>query len=252
MDSATNGTGVKDEELWRPAPYQSMRGVVTRRFYGLFLFVLALSADILLVGMGVDTPLRLLTKPFIIGGLFLFFLRNGSRRGFFRWMLPALLLSWQGDVLLVFEDQDPLFFILGLGSFLLAHVAYCLFFAGVWRRENIRMRLPLVAAVAAYYTGLLLLLWPGLGPMKMPVTVYGAVISVMLLLALHTGALPRRNIGFAFILGALLFVLSDSLLALNRFYTPLPYAGILIMLTYGLAQWQLVKGALLYGTEGGG
>lgn len=249
MDRATNGTGVKDDELWRPAPYQSMRGVVTRRFYGLFLFVLALSADILLVGMDVDTTLRLLTKPFIVVGLFLFFLRNGSRRGMFRWMLPALLLSWQGDVLLVFEAYDPLFFILGLGSFLLAHVAYCLFFTGVWRREGIRLRLPVVLGVAAFYAGLLLLLWPGLGPMKVPVAVYGFVISAMLLLALHTIALSHRKIGFAFMLGALLFVLSDSLLAVNRFYTPLPYAGILIMLTYGLAQWQLVKGALLYGTE---
>ncbi|OLY94980.1 hypothetical protein BUE76_20000 [Cnuella takakiae] len=223
--------------------------MVSRRFAGLFLFVLALSADLLLVGFDVDTSYRLATKPLIVVGLFLFFARNAVRRGSLRWMLPALALSWLGDVLLLFEGQNPLFFILGLSAFLLAHVCYCLFFLGLWKQERIRLHLPLAAGVGVYYAGLLLLLWPVLGTLKLPVAVYGATISLMLLLALHCGIMRRRNVGFALLLGALFFVISDSLLALNRFYAPLPFAGVLIMVTYGLAQWQLVKGALLYGAE---
>ncbi|HRF25670.1 MAG TPA: lysoplasmalogenase family protein, partial [Chitinophagaceae bacterium] len=46
--------------------------------------------------------------------------------------------------------------------------------------------------------------------------------------------------------GAILFVISDSVLAINKFYYPFEYRGVLIMLTYGMAQWFIVKGAILY------
>jgi uncharacterized membrane protein YhhN len=61
----------------------------------------------------------------------------------------------------------------------------------------------------------------------------------MLLLALHT----HQLFGYRyFVIGALLFALSDSILAINKFHTSIHFAGVLIMLTYGLAQLFLVKG----------
>jgi uncharacterized membrane protein YhhN len=48
------------------------------------------------------------------------------------------------------------------------------------------------------------------------------------------------------VLGALLFVISDSLLAINKFYQDIPLAGVLIMLTYGLAQLFIMEGAISY------
>jgi uncharacterized membrane protein YhhN len=72
--------------------------------------------------------------------------------------------------------------------------------------------------------------------MRIPVIVYGLVISAMLLFALHAGATD-------YAVGAVLFVLSDSILALNKFHTSFLLAGSLIMLTYGLAQYFIVTGA---------
>jgi uncharacterized membrane protein YhhN len=48
------------------------------------------------------------------------------------------------------------------------------------------------------------------------------------------------------IAGAFLFLCSDSVLALNKFYQAFPGAGVLIMLSYGLAQFAIAKGSLLY------
>lgn len=248
MDSATNGKSIEEHSPF-PADAGKRIALVSSRFAGLFVFVLALSADLLLVGFEADGSYRLVSKPLIVAGLFLFFARNAVRGGMLRWILPALLFSWLGDVLLLFETTNPLYFILGLSAFLLAHIFYCFFFLGLWKKEGLRLHLPLAAGIVVYYAGLLLLLWPTLGALKAPVAVYGATISLMLLLALHCGTMRRRNVGFSLLLGALLFVISDSLLALNRFYAPLPFAGVLIMFTYGLAQWQLVKGALLYSAE---
>lgn len=239
-----NGNGLKARS--NDVAGHPLQGV-RHPFLGLYLFVLALSADLVLLFLEVPALARAATKPLIVAGLLWFFLRHHAGRHGQGWIPVALALSWLGDVLLLFETQHASFFILGLGAFLLAHVAYCTFLLGVWRREGIRLHFPFLLAVAVYYAGLLILLWPGLGNMKVPVAIYGAVISTMLLLALHARLMRGRRAGADLLMGALLFIVSDSLLAINRFYAPFAFAGIAVMLTYGIAQWQLVKGALLYG-----
>ena len=104
----------------------------------------------------------------------------------------------------------------------------------------------IIIAVVAYYIGLLTILFPTLGEMKIPVIVYGLVISIMLLSALHLPITKNREASIGLMMGAVLFVISDSVLAINKFYRPFEYSGVLIMLTYGLAQWFIVNGAILY------
>jgi uncharacterized membrane protein YhhN len=82
--------------------------------------------------------------------------------------------------------------------------------------------------------------------MKIPVVVYGFVISLMLFFALHMLFISKRSAGRSMALGAILFVISDSLLAFNKFYQQFAYAGVLIILSYGLAQYYIVKGAVNY------
>lgn len=217
---------------------------------GCYLFAGALLADLVLIATGAS-DLRIFSKSLLVPALMIYFAANVPARGAApqRWILPALLFSWIGDVLLLFEERAPLFFMLGLSSFLVAHLFYCGYFAGIWKKEKIRMHLPFLLGVLVYFAGLLLLLWPGLGALKIPVLVYGAVISAMLLLALHTVLSRRRQAVSLLMPGAMLFVVSDSLLATNRFLTPLPLAGIAVMLTYGLAQLLLTEGALRYAAQ---
>ena len=88
----------------------------------------------------------------------------------------------------------------------------------------------MLIVVALYYATLITLLYPYLGEMKIAVPVYGIVISFMLLLALHMLFISNKSAGQMMMAGAILFVISDSILAINKFYSPLQNAGILIML----------------------
>jgi uncharacterized membrane protein YhhN len=123
-----------------------------------------------------------------------------------RGILAALVLSAVGDALLLSAARPA--FLGGLVAFLLAHVAYSAAFLGVSRPS------PGVAVAVAAATGAALRwLWPSLGPMRAPVAAYCAVIAAMLWLAL---GVPRAEIRA----GALLFYLSDLLVARDRFVRP--------------------------------
>lgn len=175
-----------------------------------------------------------------------YFMYAVHERSLVKWIIPALAFSWAGDVLLQFESSGKLFFLLGLSSFLLAHICYIIFFHTIRLKEQLASRWWLIIPVAAYYSGLILLLSPYLGEMKLPVRVYGIVISMMLLLALHTLFMKDKTTGKILTAGALLFVISDSILAINKFYQPFKGAGVIIMFTYGLAQALLSIGASRY------
>jgi len=192
------------------------------------LFLLVLGSNILsaemdwLPGVYATKPLLI---PLLAWGLV------GSAWGRVKWVWIALFFSWVGDVLLMLPYN---LFVFGLASFLLAHIFYIRHFWGEWDRQQVPFHWSTTGGVVVYLVAFLLFLYPVLGALKIPVILYGFVISTMLLLALHT-----RRSGYAF--GAALFVLSDSLLAINKFHTQFPFAALLVMSTYGLAQFYLVK-----------
>jgi uncharacterized membrane protein YhhN len=115
--------------------------------------------------------------------------------------------------------------------------------------EKIKLNPGLIILVLVYYSGLIYLLFNDLHEMKIPVLVYGVVISTMFLLALHMLFIKNKEAGKLMMIGSLLFVVSDSVLAVNKFYQAFEYAGIIIMLTYGLAQLLITVGAAKYITS---
>ena len=161
-------------------------------------------------------------------------------------MLLALAFSWLGDVLLMFELIHGSFFIFGLTAFLVAHIFYIVLFDQVRVKEKIRQSLLPLLPIAIYYILLMSLLQPYLGNMQKPVSVYGLVISIMLSFAVDLWRSKDLVASFFVILGALLFISSDSLLAINKFYSSFEFAGILIMLTYGTAQLFITLGTVRY------
>jgi len=163
-----------------------------------------------------------------------------------KWVLAALFFSWTGDVLLLFQPNDSLFFLLGLSSFLIAHIFYIIFFHRVRIKEKVKGNVWLLLIVVVYYAALIILLSPYLGEMKMPVRIYGIVLSFMFMLAMHMLFIKNKKAGQWMMTGALLFVISDSALAINKFYRPFEMAGVTIMLTYALAQLFIAEGATRY------
>lgn len=222
-----------------------------KKHTGLYLFFIALGGDLLGIVLH-NQAMQFVFKPMIIPSLILYLsMQQGfSGNRFLRWIMIALVFSWLGDVLLMFDDRDPMFFILGLSSFLLAHVFYIIYFHQLRVNESIRVKPLIAAGVGIYYATLLYLLFPFLGAMKMPVTIYGLVISLMLMLAVHMLYLRDIAAGKMLMAGAILFVISDSVLAFNKFYQAVDFAGFIIMSTYGFAQLLLVIGAVKLSGKG--
>jgi uncharacterized membrane protein YhhN len=211
------------------------------------LFILILAGDI--IGVQLENALlQTIFKPMIIPVLIGYFDSQVKdiTKGLAKWILFALFFSLCGDVLLMFQTKKEIFFLLGLSAFLIAHIFYIVFFHHVRVRENVKSNPWLLVIVVIYYAALVSWLSPFLGDMKLPVRIYGIVISIMFMLAMHMLAIKNKIAGKWMMWGALLFVISDSVLAINKFYQPFEAANVIIMLMYGLAQLFLVKGASSY------
>ncbi len=104
----------------------------------------------------------------------------------------------------------------------------------------------MLIAVLAYLIELMNVLWPYLENMKIPVVAYGITISTMLSTALWQYQKLDNKTALYSIIGAISFVLSDSLLAVDKFKGQFAYSGIMIMTTYIIAQLFIVLGAIRY------
>ena len=213
----------------------------------IFLFFLALAADLVAIYLK-NEMIRYFSKPLIIIFLIGYFASQLSNieSSLKKWVISALIFSCLGDILLLFEPGDSRFFLFGLSAFLMAHIIYIFFFHQVRIIENIRGKAWLLLPVAVFYAFIITWLSPCLGDMKIPVRIYTVVISFMFMLALHMLFISNKRAGWCMAGGALLFVLSDSLLAINKFYGSFEFAGIAIMLSYGFAQFLIVKGVIDY------
>lgn len=214
----------------------------TRLLFVLF-WIIAL-ADLLLTWFN-KTELRWLSKPLLMPLLAIaFYLGSTKKSGrLFYFILLALFLSWGGDVLLQMKGL----FIPGLVSFLLAHVFYILYFMKTnATKKGLLQFQPLIGLpVLVYIILFLYLLYPFLDALKIPVTVYGITIGTMLLMAINSKRKLSDDASTLFFNGALQFVLSDSLLAVNIFAYPNQLLSLCVMITYCSAQYLIVKGALV-------
>lgn len=207
-------------------------------------FVLLVLADLSALEL-IDIPeVRYFTKPAIVGSLIvLLWVHRFEKKRLKNFVLFALLLSMAGDLLLLFTGQGELFFQLGLLSFLLAHACYILAFVyrGYFENAKISWRGLLIVFYAIF---VYLYISDGLGDRKPYVIAYMIILIALALVALLRKSYQSRTSYLWVLTGAILFILSDSLLAVNTFKTSFPYAGVAIMLTYAMAQWFLVHGAL--------
>ena len=192
--------------------------------------------------------IQMVFKPLLVSTMLGYFVSATLAResNLKKWIITALVFSIAGDTLLMFANQHEGFFLWGLIAFLLAHIFYIITFHPIRPTENISGKWQVAIIVAVYYFLLIGLLMPYLGSMKFPVIIYGLVISFMLLIATHIFDL-KDNLTARYILtGAIFFVVSDSVLAINKFYQPYEWGAWAIMITYILAQWLIVKGCVRY------
>lgn len=185
--------------------------------------------------------LHYVAKPFTTVLLVALAWRSADPLGLRAGVVAGLLLSLVGDVLLMLPTSA---FVAGLGAFLLAHLAYI---AAFFRQARLRSVVIAWLGYGLLAAGVLALLLPHVpAPMQGPVIGYGVVLTGMASFAF--GA--RATAGPRLAIGGALFVLSDGLLAWDRFASPLPLAPLWVLSTYWAAQWCIARSIAPEGRRG--
>ena len=200
----------------------------------LFLIFSSVYIALLLLQPAFPQPFLALFKTIPIGLLIVMVLkaRNQLQNRTFITLLFALSFSALGDVLLALDTGQ--LFIGGLAAFFISHTFYIITMLPIktWRLDVVLLYLFLAIIVFCLF-------YPNLNDMLIPVLFYMLVLTIMASLTWMTD----KSNGFL-VLGGAVFVISDSILGLNRFYLEIVHADIAIMGSYYLAQFCLVKGFL--------
>ena len=209
-------------------------------------FILVSLVNIAGVAMG-NKDLVFFSKPLLMPTLAVWLAmetHHQAPRFLKKMVFAGLAFATLGDVLLLFGGQ-PLFFMLGLVAFLFTHLSYIGGFSSIsnldkgFLRQNPVWALPFVA----FTTVLLWSIWKGIpAAMDIPVGIYAVVITVMALGVVNLKGSVAAATYRILTAGAILFLLSDSLIAMSRFGGAFPSPGIWIMATYVVGQFLIVKG----------
>ncbi|MDZ7608619.1 MAG: lysoplasmalogenase [Cyclobacteriaceae bacterium] len=193
-----------------------------------------------------------ISKPLLMVTLLIYYLTaRKSSATMLTWLVAAaLVFSWVGDVLLMYQSRMANLFLFGLGAFLVAQVFYIIAYRNAIDHD---VQLPMSKFVAfrlvfliVYGGGLVFILHEKLGDLLIPVAAYTAVIIAMGISAILRKGKTSDSSFVLVYSGALLFIMSDSMIAINRFSHPLVQSGLLIMATYIAAQFLIVKGLLAH------
>lgn len=212
----------------------------------LYLFLFATLADIAFI-LERKEELRFFSKPLILIGLIAYFYQLSkpiSGTLLSKSILAGLIFSWLGDVLLLWPDL----FTYGLGSFFIAQVCYIIGFKVAQFNPNQLGRVNFVRVfltnLPIYFFGAFIfyLISPNLGAIKIPVAIYIiAIVSMLTTAKDRFGNCHPASFWQVFIGGAL-FVISDAIIALDKYYQTYTEADVLIMGTYTTAQLLIVMG----------
>lgn len=144
--------------------------------------------------------------------------------------VTGLMFSTVGDFILDYDGTN--WFIFGLGSFLIAHIFY------LFSLKPLEIKsVPIAVLYLVYGIAMFVTIGSSLDKLFIPVLIY---MSILLLMGIFTLMSKKSNLWL--IVGGISFIISDSLLGINKFYTDVPLSHVLIMVTYYFAQLSLVKG----------
>jgi uncharacterized membrane protein YhhN len=219
----------------------------TYRILILFFWINAL-IHVLSIIMGLS-QIVLITKPLImpiLAGVFFFKTRDAERKVPISYLYLAMLFSFFGDVLLMFMDQGEIWFITGLGAFLFAQVFYIITYK--YYRQKISnvagggFRMIYSFIVLTYTVILCISLFPHLSEMLLPVALYTFTIFTMVIMAIFRHNRTSTISFYLVFTGAVIFLISDSIIAINKFMVPVLYERVLVISTYMIAQFLIITG----------
>lgn len=219
-------------------------------------FLIISSAHLFSIAFGFGA-IQLFTKPLLMISLLFYFVQatKGSIHPTIFYIKAALIASFFGDVFLMFTDapkNGQLWFLAGLGSFLLAQLTYANSFyrlhLDTLQEKKAAKKTPIKVFLlpGLFFFLMISLIWSGLpNDLTIPVIIYGIAIATMVGTAMNLEQDIAKNSFLLIFSGAVLFMCSDSLIALNKFTDKLSTLwnpSFWIMLTYILGQAGIVIG----------
>lgn len=208
-----------------------------------YSLVFILISDLISLAIGSEN-IHAFIKPFVVPSIAFYFLsKEVIKYKTGKYLMMVLLFSWLGDILLIFDSS--LHFTLGLFSFLMAHFFYILIFSSYTMPFKSKVtHIVTILFFLVLATFILQAVWDKTGNLQIPVLIYTIVISLMGVTATFN---TIENGDYYSLLGAMLFIISDALIALNTFHS-ISVEGLnfpfLIMLTYIGAQLILVSSVI--------
>jgi uncharacterized membrane protein YhhN len=196
-----------------------------------------------------SVKIRYLTKPMATALIWLGLVLHLPTLSWPVWLfVVGLALGLAGDVFLMFRGES--FFKAGLASFFLGHIAYVIgFFVSGSVQSGVLALLIVLLPIAILVFFYRIIISKVEGSLKMPVIAYSLVINLMLYMALLNIFRPEWGVTATIlsIIGSALFVLSDSLLAYDKFARPPgpPRDELWVMITYHLAQISIAAAVVL-------
>jgi uncharacterized membrane protein YhhN len=147
------------------------------------------------------------------------------------WICVGLAFSLVGDVLLMWPER---YFVVGLGAFLFAHVAYLAAFTrGV--------KFPSSWTVLGFYLAIGAVMYFALSAqlpaeLKLPVALYAFALATMGAQAMGRYLRLQTPAALYAAVGGIFFMVSDGLLAVDRFRAAIPYGAVVVLVPYYVAQ----------------
>ena len=215
-----------------------------------YLYILIGALDVAIELSG-HTSLKFFTRPLLMPVLIAFYALGAGklvRRDWF--VIAALVFSWFGDLALMIAAGSKILFLTGLVSFLVAHIFYINAYILVRDRSGamiLREKSWLAIPILMFLGAMLSQVLPAVtSDMWAPITIYTLVIGTMSIFALNRYKRVSDSSFWLVFVGALTFMLSDALIAINTFlcYGTLYMGGVWIMTTYIAGQYMIATGML--------
>ncbi len=183
-----------------------------------------------------NSMLQTIFKPMIMLSLIALYYFSAAKKN--NLYMLALAFSFLGDVFLL--DKNSMF-IYGIAAFLLTQILYIYIIVKQMQKPSHFHKYLYAFLFANYVVYLIVLLKPNLGEMLYPVIIYGVTIAIFGLVATLNYVTKRTTIDLILWVGAILFIASDSMIALNKFHEPRAFYPVVIMSTYILAQYLIFR-----------
>ncbi|UOB18237.1 lysoplasmalogenase [Abyssalbus ytuae] len=218
-----------------------------KSFFLIFLCILLI--DLVFTNNQTLYPYRYATKLWIVISLGIHFYYNNSyllqKERTLVWL--ALFFSFIADIILITDRL--LFVIIGMIMFLLVKICYATIFYFKARFDIDRL-IPFLAVILLYSLIVIYYLYDGVGKLFLPVVIYIFVSLTMTKLAYLRYKMVNNKSYRYVMIGAILFITSETYMSFYNFYKPLPYTNTLVILTYGLFQFFIIRGIILQNKSG--